>query len=56
MNNLVEFQVLEIENINSSIEELEGKTLCKFIMNLRVDNDQRVFITIKKSQQGDYVL
>ena len=49
MNNLVEFEILKIENINSPIKELEGKISCKLTVDLRADNDVKVFIAIKKS-------
>ena len=50
MNNLVEFQILELKNINSPIKRLESKTLWELIMDLRVDNNEKVFVAIKKSQ------
>ena len=50
MNNLVEFQIPEIKNINLPIKGLQGKTLYELIMNLRADNNEKVFVAIEKSQ------
>ena len=56
MNNLVEFQILELKNINSPIKRLESKTLWELIMDMRVDDNDKVFVAVKKSQQDNHTL
>ena len=47
MNNIVEFLIPEIENINLPAKGLESKTLQKLIMYIRADINEKVFITVK---------
>ena len=54
-NTVIKYQQI-INNIDLPIKELENKTSQELIMDLRTDNNEKVFIAIKKSQQGNYAL
>ena len=56
LNNIVDFRMSEVENINSPIKKLDYKILYELIMNMKTILGERVFLAIKKSQQGKYVL
>ena len=49
LNNIVNFRMVEIDNINSPIKKLEHKMLRKLIMNIKTVSGERVFLAIEKS-------
>ena len=45
---MVDFRILKMENINSPIEKLDCKILCKLIMEIKTLLRERVFFVIEK--------
>ena len=45
--NLVEFKLTDFEDINSSIKNLENKTIRELIMNLESKTGDKIFIAIE---------
>ena len=45
---IVDFRMIEVDNINLLTKKLEYKILCKLIMNIKILLGERVFLAIKK--------
>ena len=54
--NLVEFKLIEFEEIDSLISNLENKTIRQLIMDLETEGKEKIFIAIERSWQGDLTL
>ena len=48
LNNIVDFRIIEVDNINSLIKKLEYKMLYKLIIDTKILSGERVFLAIKK--------
>ena len=46
---MVDFRIVEINNINSPIKKLDNKILYKLIMNMKIISGENIFLAIKKS-------
>ena len=54
--NLVEFKLVEFEDIDSPISSLKNKTIRKIIMELETEGGNKMFIAIERSWHGDLTL
>ena len=54
--NLVEYKLTDFEDIDSSIKNLDNKTIRELIMNLESKSSDKIFIAIKRSWQGELTL
>ena len=54
--NLVEFKLIDFEDINSSIKNLDNKMIRELIMNLESKSSDKIFIAIEWSWQGELTL
>ena len=54
--NLVEYKLIDFEDIDSSIKNLDNKTIRELIMNLESKSGNKIFITIKWLWQGELIL
>ena len=48
LNNIVDFRITEVNNINSPIKKLEYEILCELIIDIKILLGERVFLAIKK--------
>ena len=48
LNNIVDFRIIEVDNINSLIKKLEYKIIHKLIMNIKTLFEEKIFLAIKK--------
>ena len=48
LNNMIDFRIIEINNITSPIKKLECKTLCELIIDTKTALGERVFLAIEK--------
>ena len=46
---MVDFRIIEVDNINSLITKLECKILHELIIDIKIPSGERVFLAIKKS-------
>ena len=53
---MVDFQITKIDNINLPIKKLDNKMVRILIIDMKAENSKKVFLVIKKSWQGGYVL
>ena len=56
ISNIVDFRIVEIDNINLAIKKLNDKILCILIMDMKSKSKENIFLAIKKSLQGEYML
>ena len=54
--NLVEFKLVDFEEVDSPISMIDNKIIRELIMNLKSKSGNKIFITIKQSQQRDLTL
>ena len=54
--NLVEFKLIEFEEIDLPISNLENKIIRKLIIDLKTEGKEKIFIAIERSWQGDLTL
>ena len=54
--NLVEFKLIDFEDISSPIKNLENKIIRELIMNLEFKSSDKFFIAIERSWQGELTL
>ena len=54
--NLVEYKLTDFEDIDSSIKNLDNKTIRELIMSLESKSSDRIFIAIERSWQGELSL
>ena len=47
---MVNFRIVEINNINSLIKKLDNKILCILIMDAKTTSGENVFLAIEKLQ------
>ena len=48
MNNMADFQITKINNINLLIKKLDNKIVRILIMDTKAENGEKVFLSIKK--------
>ena len=56
MNNIVDFQMTKISNINLLIKKLDNKIVRMLIIDMKAENREKLFLVIKISWQEDYAL
>ena len=54
--NLVEYKLTDFEDIDSSIKNLDNKTIRELIISLESKSSDRIFIAIERSWQGELSL
>ena len=54
--NLVEFKLVDFEEVDSPISALDNKTIRELIMNLKLKSGDKIFIAIEQSWQRDLTL
>ena len=54
--NLVEFKLVDFEEVDSPISALDNKTIRELIMNLKSKSGDEIFAAIEQSWQGDLTL
>ena len=54
--NLIEFKLIDFEDINSLIKNLDNKIIRELIMNLESKSSDKIFIAIEWSWQGELTL
>ena len=52
MNNIVDFQITEINNINLQIKKLDNKMVRMWIIDTKAENKEKVFLAIEKTWWG----
>ena len=55
LTNLLDFKLVEFDQIDSPISDLEGTTIRQLIMNLETRGRETIFIVIERSCLGDQV-